>query len=738
MNKPKERLLPDHRGSALLSVIISMLFLLALGLTLLLVSYTSFNVAASQKTEKETFYHAESALEDIRLGLQTLLSNAVAPAYTQALAKNPAGNQAQTVFNKLLAQELLSRKVDGKFYFTGGQELSGYSAEALHSLVRPEAKEYVSLTGKGTIRPVYGEGAVLQAVVLEGLSLVYLKNGYETQLTTDIRIGMPSFSAAASTVPGLGNYAIIADGSLRNRIYPDEILAGFFLSNNCTVSGSIFANNGVLLTGDLLAVTGYNLTVKDGDLISRGPVSVENFSKLTWNGGEKEFWAERLQITGVSSIFDRTTSATLEGKVYLADDLVVENSNTAVTLKNSFFGFGSDREKPEKSSAIFVTGNNLSNVSLDLSGLNSLYLAGTTFLDFSKAQLYDLMDNTPFTKPLLMGQSTALPSSNLDYYVPPVAVKNYAISAYPFLLRRPGEGQTAGTNGPDAHLPVIDYDAVLWQLEGQDKKLSDYIGGDKGQVKMLYRTVSGQKQVSLYLDFADEKAANAYFQDYFSVNLAQYNRTGQDKLPKAADVKLRLPTDTASIFAAGNLLHTPLRQSPIPDPPPGKRWSDWELLPAAEKIYVEDIQARYESLVSPYALYIDTEKLNKLPDERTYDFKNSKGIVVARITTQGSYTLSSFAPDSLRLVIAENDLVVTSNILFTRNFTGLLIAGGNIALRCNVTSAPLTPEMAEARCAELPNYKLGDFIKNDAQLLGARQENWNLNELVVFENWKKN
>lgn len=740
MNQDKKCLLSDHGGSALLSVIIAMLFLLALGLTLLLVSYTSLSVADSQKTEKETFYHAESALEDIRLGLQSLLSNAVAPAYTQALGKKPAGDQAQALFNRLLAQELLSQKVNGKAYFSGGQELSGYSAEVLSSLIRPESRDSVTLTGEGTIRPIYGESAVLQAVVLEGLSLVYLKNGYETQLTTDVRITMPSFNAAATaTTPGLGNYAVIAGGKLRNRLYSDEILTGLFLSNNCTVSGSVFADQGISLSGDLLTLTEYSLTVKDGGLVSRGPISVADISKLTWNGGEQELWAESLRLTGAPSILGRTTSASLDGKVYLSGDLAVDGPNTAVTLKNSFFGFGSDRENPEKSSAILVSGSNLYNVSLDFSGLNSLYLGGTSFLDFTEAQLYDLGDNTLFTKPLIMGQSAALPANAQNYYVPPVAVKNYQISSYPFTLRATGEGQTTDTNGPDSHLPVIDYETVLWQRDGQDKRLSDYIGGDKGQVKMLYRTdLFGYKQVSLYLDFADEKAANTYFQDYFSVNLAQYNRTEQDKLPEAADVKLKLPADTASVFAAGNLPHTPLRQEPVPAPEPGKKWSDWALLPAAEQVYTEDVQAQYDSLVSPYALYIDSEKLNKLPSGRTYDFKNSKGSVVARLTTSSSYTLTSLAPSSLRLVIAKENLVVTSNFVSSSNFTGLLIAGGDIALRSNVTSTPLTPEMAEARCSELPNYQLGDFIKNNAQLLGVRQEAWDLNQLVTFENWTKN
>lgn len=744
MNQNKKRFLPDHGGSALISVIISMLFLLALGLSLLLVSYTSFSVTASQRSEKENFYHAESALEDIRLELQTLLSNAVAPAYTQALAKNPAGSQAQAVFNNLLIQELLNQRVDNKSCFTGTvtggrQELSGYSAEALRSFIRFDARDYVTLTGKETIRPIYGEGGVLQSVVLEGLSLVYLKNGYETQLTTDIRIGMPSFNAAASTVPGLGNYAIIAGGKLRNRLFSDEILTGFILSNNCTVSGSVFADKGLLLAGDLLSIYDYKLTVKDGDLLCRGPVLVEDASKLIWGGGEQELWAESLHVTGSPSLLTETTSVSLEGKVYLADDLVVDGPNTAVTLKNSFFGFGSDREKPEKSSAIIVNGNDLYNVSLDFSDLNSLYLAGTTFLDFSETRLYDLGDNTLFSKPLIMGQSSALTVNARDYYVPPAAVKNYEISSYPFALRPPGMGQTPSTNGPNAHLPVIDYDTILWQREGQDKKLSDYIGGDKGQVKMLYRRdLSGYKQVSLYLDFADEKAANAYYQDYFAVNLAQFNRTEQDKLPQAADVKLRLPADTSSVFAAGNLLHTPLRQSPIPDPEPGKKWSDWELLSAAEQVYTEDIQRRYDNLASPYSLYVDTEKLNKLLPGRTYDFKDDKGRVVARITTEGSYTLSSFAPDSLRLVIARNNLILTGSYISAGNFNGLIIAGGDVVLRSNVTGAPLKPEMAEARCSELPNYKLGDFLKNNTQLLGARQEAWDLNELVVFENWKKN
>ncbi|MEG0941147.1 MAG: hypothetical protein RSE64_04550, partial [Oscillospiraceae bacterium] len=75
-----------NRGSAIITVVVAMLFVVAIGTSLLFAAYTGYRVTLTERGDKKNFYSAAAAMDEIRAGLQTAVSDAIDEAYTKTLA----------------------------------------------------------------------------------------------------------------------------------------------------------------------------------------------------------------------------------------------------------------------------------------------------------------------------------------------------------------------------------------------------------------------------------------------------------------------------------------------------------------------------------------------------------------------------------------------------------------------------------------------------------------------------
>ena len=77
----------NNKGSATITVVVTMLMIVALGSALLFGAYTSYRIALAQRQDAKNFYTAENAMDDIRSGVQSAVSDALGAAYTQTLTE---------------------------------------------------------------------------------------------------------------------------------------------------------------------------------------------------------------------------------------------------------------------------------------------------------------------------------------------------------------------------------------------------------------------------------------------------------------------------------------------------------------------------------------------------------------------------------------------------------------------------------------------------------------------------
>ena len=74
-----------NQGFSLLTVIVSVSFIGILGLLILYIALSNFNMKVTDMKGKNSFYTAEQELEEIRTGLQEDVGEAMSEAYIQVL-----------------------------------------------------------------------------------------------------------------------------------------------------------------------------------------------------------------------------------------------------------------------------------------------------------------------------------------------------------------------------------------------------------------------------------------------------------------------------------------------------------------------------------------------------------------------------------------------------------------------------------------------------------------------------
>lgn len=540
----------DNRGFSLFTVMIAVSFIGILGMLLLYIALANFQMKTTDLKGKDSFYTAERALEEIRVGLQQDVGNAMAKAYVITMETydtkidNPSDPQFTTTpgmpsldkqredsFKKLYIDELETVLQDqnrgegfysmGKLRGNGTQEDYGY-VDLYQSL---DASETLVITNPDGMDPVmeFQEDSIL----LKNLKVIYVdKKGRASIIETDLRLGMPKIQyPTPSTLPDLMNMIVVADGGI--------VCEGDYTSNNI-IEGSVYAGNigkdDPALTSvlpeiyndtSILLRNGASLTVKKGDkLVCEGEVYVSDGATFDCES-EVTLWAQGLSLT--------SANVTLSGKTYLADDLTVESgTGSNVTISGEYYGYGSrdsakackDSDRYEQladaaqNSAIVINGKN---TTLDLSQVKRIMLAGRSYVGSTKVKGF-ARDNQEFKNQkndVLTGESITVKGTQVAYLLPAKLLK-------------------AKVEGTELHNPM-DYDEYktkLADVQNEDLKsilymdmpVEEWGGENLSQIgvdtknpvtRVFYNNQSNNGYIYFYLNFTDSKDASYFMTQYY-------------------------------------------------------------------------------------------------------------------------------------------------------------------------------------------------------------------------------
>ena len=381
-------------------------------------------------------------------------------------------------------------------------------------------------------------------------------------------------------------------------------------------------------------------------------------------------------------------------------------SGCSVKLDGTYTGFGGDTasttdRNEDKSSSILIGGNS---TSLDLSGLSKLTLAGVSFINPTTA---DNKSGIP------MGQSVAVKTDQLAYLVPTICLgSGYPTNPYYYGNAKP--------------VLRVYTDTPLWPNCGNSaynaKLVTDYLGeplnvtNTENSVKFQYGNVEARYSSSgvayVFFVFNDQSRANTYFKDYCAANpsnITQYLSyyVNGDKL------------SVQNVSAAGQTYNYTDSNLTQKDGTTGSLG--------------EGPKALYESKkVSPYASIVKKEPAQFM------EFKdnNGTGNVVA-ILTNGNFTYDQAASQKytkLKLIVS------TSDVTISKNFQGIVVSKGTVTATAGISPPQnldwdaLEQSIYNNDANEVLSTYIGLGYKTASK---ASENNWDIDNLVVYENWKK-
>ena len=784
----------QNQGFSLFTVLIAVSFVGILGLLVLYIALSNFNMKVTDLKGKDSFYTAERALEEIRTGLQEDVGNAMSKAYTQVLETYNKENrsqdssmdrQRQSDFQDRFITELMRTlrvsKTEDNIY--NMERLRGYV-----DLEYDESKKSLIITNPAGSAPVMkavknvGKNTENNGVLLKNLKVIYVdEKGRASIICTDIRLLVPEVQfPTPSTLPDLMNMIVVADKG---------IVCEGSESTPTSINGSIYAGNlPSALAADsetsIKVIPGASLNVESGDkVVCKGEISVGLNSTFT-SAGSVNLWARGLNADSVQNV-------SLSGSTYFADDLTVTGKNNNVKISGNYYGYGSyesatsddcvAKDQYEKSgltgaalsSAIVINGKN---TTLDLSDTQKLMIAGRNYIASSKVKA----NNRSNTNDMATGESLTVKGTQLAYLVPKEVLgasgNPLTYDAYLSLL-----------NG--AEDISVNWDAAVEAWGG--RSLRD-IGVDSE--KPVQTVFYNDGFVYFYLNFTDAQKSADFMQMYYQnnptvkANMDKYLSFyfgGEDSgiTVKDADSYLRYITNGNALSYSGADAQGNMRQATSVNP--GEKilqeqvgyqnsWyalnrkmiTSYDLLNKAVK---EDGEGKthdetdgdrsvYDNLVNEKKMinYIND---NVTDGTKKYVFTASAedGGLTAIMYDNGesrvnqTLKISQSDADKLRLVVCTGDVEIEAGV----KFQGIIMAKGTITLRAGaqLESAPL--EAARVFQAQMSSYGDGTSIKpqdffweGDKYVLGNSSssgkkdtlngsDTYSIADCVTYENWKK-
>ncbi|WP_072521925.1 type IV pilus modification PilV family protein [Blautia sp. Marseille-P3087] len=784
----------QNQGFSLFTVLIAVSFVGILGLLVLYIALSNFNMKITDLKGKDSFYTAERALEEIRTGLQEDVGNAMSKAYTQVLESYNVENrsqdssmdrQRQSEFQDCFITELMRTlrvsKTEDNIY--NMERLRGYV-----DLEYDESKESLIITNPAGSAPLMkavknvGKNTENNGVLLKNLKVIYVdEKGRAAIICTDIRLLVPEVQfPTPSTLPDLMNMIVVADKG---------IVCEGTESTPTSINGSIYAGNlPSALAADsetsIKVIPGASLNVESGDkVVCKGEISVGLNSTFT-SAESVNLWARGLNADSVQNV-------SLSGSTYFVDDLTVTGKNNNVKISGNYYGYGSyesatsddcvAKDQYEKSgltgaalsSAIVINGKN---TTLDLSDTQKLMIAGRNYIASSKVKA----NNRSNTNDVATGESLTVKGTQLAYLVPKEVLgasgNPLTYDAYLALLNR-------------AEDISVNWDAAVEAWGG--RTLRD-IGVDSE--KPVQTVFYNDGFVYFYLNFTDAQKSADFMQMYYQnnptvkANMDKYLSFyfgGEDSgiTVKDADSYLRYITNGNALSYSGADAQGNMQQATSVNP--GEKilqeqvgyqnsWyalnrkmiTSYDLLNKAVK---EDGEGKthdetdgdrsvYDNLVNEKKMidYIDD---NVMDSTKKYVFTASveDGGLTAIMYDNGesgvnqTLKISQSDADKLRLVVCTGDVEIEAGV----KFQGIIMAKGTITLRAGaqLESAPL--EAARVFQAQMRSYGDGTSIKpqdffweGDKYVLGNSSssgkkdtlngsDTYSIADCVTYENWKK-
>lgn len=761
-------------------VLVVIAFIGVMAGVLMFISFAGYQMRLIDRQGKDTFYSAETVLDEINIGLQQEVSAALTKAYVRVMVNyalyDTAQKRNEELYNTYYAELKTALQQD-----SAHPEL--YSISLLRGYISPE------MLGDGTgstpadgSRSAFGSyGAIVESnatpeaysmvlkdtgVLLKDLKVSYVdKQGHVSIISTDIKIGLPAVNfSQSSEFPGISDYALIAD---------KQLAAGnTFSGGSITFKGNVYAGEMCLGKSQDISILSSNIFFEKADgaeaeslarVVSRRNIEIGE-SSLT--SSKTELWAENI-------ILD-SSKALLGGSINVKDDLILQGTNSEAVLSGDYTGFGISDADADFSSAIVINGKDSL---LDLSGLSSMNISGRSYIatSYTEGDTVEDEKEKENKSDVRMGESVAVKSNQLIYLVPPEAL-GCELSADGSV------GESKYRSNPlklEQYEEIVNHPEQYRLLDGNReiaalgyKRLDNYIsqesvagGGTAFVPEVIFKKTTAGTLVYCYLRFTDEEAANRYFRDYYQVNAEKVN---QYTRLYAKEIKMNAPDAMLYLHLAGNMLtydaadaaagvvndtnnyasRQKAKNISITKSDIFKALSAKMVTNIAQLSTVEQERTVFSNVIYKKGLEDTIKALDPVNAIVQVDTDNPADIK-STILTRYDYVIDSSTPASVHMVIS------LGNVEVKKDFKGLIIAAGDIIVTDaqkadhQVVIEPMALEdftemmLAKSTVGTDEYYVLNvfrdgvNYAYKDSTLKDLGTKEVQMSDLIVYERWSK-
>ena len=784
-----------NSGSSIVIVIIAMAMIGILATTLLWMSYINYKIKVNDIRNKNSFYSAETVMEQIVAGLQKETSDAVAVAYQEVLSNweelgsesNRYSSFASMYLDTLVKHLRDSEKGDGYY---SRDILEGYVDTTIWGNVNKTAwnngtDETDASKAKAPVMELVNENSL----ILRNVFVSYMDGDRLSIVSTDLCLDVPQivFTKSSSSIDDLYDYLLIGNQGI-------SLTQG---SGQVTGDGSIYAGTDDKGKGGIIINPASSLAINNGRyVISKGEIDVV--------GPGAGFIVRDAKETG-SSVYAKNLdlqsgTISLDSKTYIANDLTLSGSGSKATLTKEYYGYGtstamgleSDPTDQENSSAIIINGQNSI---VDMSGVNTLMLAGRAYIGTNTTK-EELDQNAAAAvedagkkneKAVLMGESITVKGGQIAYLVPTECLGVYngeTIIGQNPLTQDQATKMQAYKDQYGTDFKEVDFTRPVGRLGGQSlaffgvadmdhirKVSTQYVGGGTESKSLTYYYLvmdadnAAKYYQTYYLNGSNKESIDHYFKKYATggILLGDYtsaqnsytilgNALVSDALSQSGVSLLASTNTTTNTMTPAEVFQKSGEIANVYKGLTTNLSEDGASASTFRNVFDSVIKDKITTKQADGTDHVDTiqEYLVNNGTGGTMEFTTEDGL--KGIITTGNYTLSSATggASKVRLIVSLGDITID------RNFTGLAIAKGTITIKGAITNGASSLKRNKMELYKVLNATTGAegdtitpmafFVNGETSLADGAQEaptddagnlNIDYTGIVRYVNWEK-
>lgn len=461
-----------NRGSTFIVVMVAMSFLAVLGTIIISVSAANIQMKNQEHVSKRNFYTDEMGLDDIYHGIGQVAAESLSQAYTEVLARSSTDGTslASTSYTDQEAayQAFSIRFIDKLIaeYGDDGEKLPDTLSDLGSYITKPDPA-----TDPGTNPGIFvNDFDGIEIINENGIPFQYIFKNVEVTFETTDRTGAAGDFISSITTDIVIEVPYVNFFQDSSRILEYAMVANdgiYFNGGTVEVAGNIYAGvdnvnpedldfdelrdmqlyhgagSGVsdAETGVYGGLNFYNSTVtfNSNYLVTKGDMNLRASTVTIGSSSsvaQPQIWAESIRTLQKQDRWagsETDNNLTIDGDIYVANDLELNAENSHVTLSGNYFGYNAgdyrtweskgllaakytDTQHTEQSSMI-INGNGSE---LNIGGLDTLVLAGRAYVDMADrptGESYNLLPGSGLEEQVT-GESLALRVNQYIYLAP--------------------------------------------------------------------------------------------------------------------------------------------------------------------------------------------------------------------------------------------------------------------------------------------------------------------------------